>query len=92
MISNNASDDSKASSFQSSDSVTIEGVVRRSRFGAGAWTIESTGRTVQIFRNQPEAILEEGLKVRVTGKVRTDMMTAAMVGPVFEVDRYQRLE
>lgn len=76
-----------------SDVVTIEGVVTRSRFGgAGAWTIVGMGRTVQIFRNQPEEILKDGLKVRVTGKMRPDIMTAAMVGPVFEIASVQILD
>ena len=74
-----------------SDLVTIEGVIKRSPLGPGAWTIIGMGRTVQIFRNQPEDILQEGLKVRVTGKMRPDIMTAAMVGPVFEITDFQML-
>lgn len=72
--------------------VTIEGVVTRSRLGVGAWTIVGMGRTVQIFRNKPEEILKDGLKVRVTGKMRPDIMTAAMVGPVFEIASAQILD
>ena len=80
-----------ASNPESSEVMTIEGVVTRSHLGVGTWTIVGMGRTVQIFRNKPEDILQEGLKVRVTGKIRTDIMTAAMVGPVFEIDRFQIL-
>ena len=86
------SNEQSPSSAGSTDLVTIEGVVKRSRLGVGTWTIVGMGRTVQIYRNQPEEILQEGLKVRVTGKVRTDVMTAAMVGPVFEIEQFQRLD
>lgn len=81
-----------ASNPESSAVVTMEGVVTRSRLGVGTWTIVGMGRTVQIFRNKPEEVLQEGLKVRVTGKIRTDIMTAAMVGPVFEIEHFQILE
>ena len=92
MTNDNPSDQSISSNSESSDLVTIEGVVTRSRLGVGTWTIVGMGRTVQIFRNKPEEILQEGLHVRVTGKIRTDVMTAAMVGPVFEITSVERLE
>ena len=92
MTNEHTSDPSTASDSESYNLVTIEGVVTRSRIGVGAWTIVGMGRTVQIFRNKPEDILQEGLKVRATGKIRTDILTAAMVGPVFEIDSVQRLE
>lgn len=85
------SNDNPSANAQDSDLVTIEGVVKRSLLGPGAWTIMGMGRTIQIFRNQPQEILQDGLKVRVTGKMRPDIMTAAMVGPVFEVTDFQIL-
>lgn len=87
-----SNDTSSANPPDDSDMITIEGVVKRSPLGPGAWTIAGMGRTVQIFRNQPQDILKENLKVRVTGKMRPDIMTAAMVGPVFEVIDFQILD
>ena len=86
-----SNDNPSANAQDSSDLVTIEGVIKRSPLGPGAWTIVGMGRTLQIFRNQPQDILKEGLKVRVTGKMRPDIMTAAMVGPVFEITDFQTL-
>lgn len=76
---------------QSSESITVEGVIKRSQLGVGTWTLVGMGRTLEIFRAQPQEILQEGLRVRVTGKIRTDVMTAAMVGPVFEIESFQLL-
>ena len=74
------------------DLMTIEGVVKRSRLGVGTWSIVGMGRTVEIFRGKPKEILQEGLRVRVTGKIRTDVMTAAMIGPVFEIESFRILD
>ncbi|MEB3232564.1 MAG: hypothetical protein VKJ64_16265 [Leptolyngbyaceae bacterium] len=74
------------------ETMTLEGVVERSPLGMGTWSIVCPEQTVEIFQAQPEDILQEGLRVRVTGKTRPDVMTLAMIGPVFEVDHFQILE
>ncbi|NEQ95297.1 MAG: hypothetical protein F6K30_00945 [Cyanothece sp. SIO2G6] len=73
------------------ETITIEGVVERSPLGTGTWSIVGTDQTVEIFQAQPEEILQEGLRVRVTGQTRPDVMTLAMIGPVFEIDQFQIL-
>ena len=84
--------DGQITGEQANEDITFEGVVKRSHLGTGTWSIVGSGRTVEIFRAQPEAILQEDLPVRVTGKIRTDIMTLSMIGPVFEVSQFQVLE
>ncbi|NET51067.1 MAG: hypothetical protein F6K09_20770 [Merismopedia sp. SIO2A8] len=72
--------------------IMVEGVIKRSQIGVGTWTLVGMGRTMEIFRAKPQEILQEGLRVRVTGRIRTDVMTAAMVGPVFEIESFQILK
>ncbi|MGK7891860.1 MAG: hypothetical protein AB4042_21245 [Leptolyngbyaceae cyanobacterium] len=74
------------------ETMTFEGVVERSPLGTGTWSIVGADQTVEIFQAQPEEILQEGLRVRVTGRTRPNVMTLAMIGPVFEIDQFQILD
>lgn len=74
-----------------SDSITIEGTVQKSQMGVGTWALTGGGRTYEIFKGQPEDMLHEGKRVRVTGRIRDDVMTIAMIGPVLEVETFEDL-
>ncbi len=74
-----------------SQSITIEGTVQKSAMGTGTWSLVGGGRTYEIFKGQPQDMLKEGNRVRVTGRVRDDVMTLAMIGPVLEVENFEEL-
>ncbi|NEO25637.1 MAG: hypothetical protein F6K03_01735 [Kamptonema sp. SIO4C4] len=60
--------------------------------GLGAWAlVTDTGETYEL-QNPPHSLQQEGAKVKVDGKVRDDVMTVAMIGPVFEVDSFELME
>ena len=64
----------------------IEGKVEYFDIGTGAWGIVTdTDLQYEIYQPAPEAILQEGIKVRVTVKVRDDVMTLAAIGDVVEI-------
>jgi len=57
--------------------------------GAGAWTLESEdGRTYQLLGAGGD-LLREGARVVVEGELDAGAATAAMVGPVLRVRRWQ---
>ena len=72
-------------------SITIEGIVKRSTMGMGAWTIvTAAGQAYEIYRGAaPQDLLREGLAVKIQGRIREDIMTVAMIGPVLQVDSFE---
>ncbi|WP_332867033.1 hypothetical protein [Pannus brasiliensis] len=72
-------------------SISVTGQVRRIEIGMGAWAIVSdSGQTYELLK-PPKDLAIPNLKVRVTGQVREDVMTAAMIGPVLEVSSFEVL-
>lgn len=73
-------------------SIQVKGTVERKGFGPGTWALVSAdGDTYELYE-APKELQKTGLKVQVSGKVRDDVMTLAMIGPVLEVERYDVLE
>jgi cob(I)alamin adenosyltransferase len=57
----------------------------------GVWVLEGDdGRTYQLAGGDRK-IKKDGQRVEVEGDVARDMLTAAMVGPVFNVASYRFL-
>ncbi|HIK26899.1 MAG: hypothetical protein N3E45_09870 [Oscillatoriaceae bacterium SKW80] len=73
--------------------ISVEGKIERKGFGTGTWAIISdNGQSYEIYQGAPNALLKSGQKVKVTGKVRNDIMTMAMIGPVLEVQTFEVLD
>lgn len=72
-------------------STTIIGKVEKSGFGIGVWALVSEdGETYELY-NPPAELKQPQAKVKVTGKIRNDIMTVAMIGPVLEVTEFKKL-
>lgn len=71
--------------------ITVAGKVQRSSLGMGTWTLVAQDGTTYELKDAPKNLLQPGLAVRVTGIVRSDVMTIAMVGPVLEVQQFELL-
>jgi hypothetical protein len=73
-------------------SIQIVGTVEYIDIGTGTWAlITDTDEQYEIWQPAPETLLQEGLKVKVTAKVRDDVMTMAAIGDVLEIEDFQRL-
>ncbi len=71
-------------------SITILGTIQRRDIGMGAWALVSEeGVTYEIFKGADKKLLKTGQKARVTGQIREDVMTMAMIGPVLEVKSFE---
>ena len=70
--------------------INLTGKIERKGLGAGTWAL-ITDEKIYELRNMPAEIRHSGLDVNITGKVRTDIMTIAMIGPVLEVESYMIL-
>ncbi len=72
-------------------SIQVEGNIQHQNIGVGTWSLISTSETYELYE-PPDTLQIEGLQVRVTGHIRKDVMTLAMIGPVLEVQSYQILD
>ncbi|MGB3650071.1 MAG: hypothetical protein WBA41_02535 [Rivularia sp. (in: cyanobacteria)] len=70
-------------------SIKVKGTVERRDIGMGAWAlVGEDGKTYEIMRGADKSLLQAGKKAEVTGDVREDVMTTAMIGPVLEVKSF----
>ncbi|MCJ8283425.1 MAG: hypothetical protein MJK14_27480 [Rivularia sp. ALOHA_DT_140] len=70
-------------------SIKVKGTVERRDIGMGAWAfVSEDGKTYEIMRGADKNLLQSGQKAEVTGDVREDVMTTAMIGPVLEVKSF----
>ncbi|MGF1498549.1 MAG: hypothetical protein ACFB8W_17255 [Elainellaceae cyanobacterium] len=75
-----------------SDPMTVEGTVQRVEMGTGTWALNSSQGRFEVYQGKPTEAMQEGLRLRAKGKVRDDVMTMAMIGPVFEIESFEVLE
>lgn len=70
---------------------TVAGKLEKQGFGTGTWAlVAASGETYELHQ-PPKALQTPGLKVKVTGTIREDVMTIAMIGPVLEVSEFEIL-
>ncbi|NES65687.1 MAG: hypothetical protein F6K24_10685 [Okeania sp. SIO2D1] len=73
-------------------SITVSGTVEKQSFGTVTWAlVAESGETYELKYAPPELCMS-GVKARVTGTIRDDVMTLAMIGPVLEVQSFEILE
>ncbi|MBD2606828.1 hypothetical protein H6G81_20410 [Scytonema hofmannii FACHB-248] len=71
-------------------SITVTGTIEHRDIGTGAWAlVTDDGVTYEILRGADKNLLQAGQKAKVTGKVREDVMTIAMIGQVLEVKSFE---
>ena len=72
-------------------STVITGKVERKAFGLGVWALVADNGNTYELMNAPKELTQTKSQVKVTGKIREDVMTVAMIGPVLEVVSFQVL-
>lgn len=77
-------------------SITVIGTIQRRDIGTGAWAlVAEDGTTYEIQKGAAiekqnfASLLKSGQKVKVSGQVKKDIMTLAMIGPVLEVQSFE---
>jgi hypothetical protein len=65
----------------------IKGTVRSVNVEGGCWRLDAAnGSHYEIHKGSaPSGLLEDGRQVTVTVKLRPDLMSTCMVGPIIEV-------
>jgi hypothetical protein len=70
-------------------SITVTGSIEKKGLGPGTWALVSEGGETYELKDAPSDLKKSHLKVKVTGKVRDDVMTFAMIGSVLEVKSFE---
>jgi hypothetical protein len=72
-------------------SIKVTGTIERKGLGPGTWAlVTEAGETYELKDVAPE-LRKTGLHAEITGEVRKDIMTFAMIGPVLEVKSFELL-
>ena len=69
----------------------VTGTVEKKGFGFGTWALVTDDATTYELKDPPAELKQSGIKVEVTGKIRDDVMTMAMIGAVLEVESFKLL-
>ncbi|WP_413173700.1 hypothetical protein [Anabaena azotica] len=73
--------------------ITVTGKIERRNIGLGAWAfVTDEGITYEILKSTDKNLLKSGQTAKITGKVREDVMTTAMIGSVLEVHSFEVLD
>ncbi|MBD0362766.1 MAG: hypothetical protein ICV55_08365 [Coleofasciculus sp. C3-bin4] len=72
-------------------SIKVTGVIERKGLGPGTWALVADSGETYELKDAPSELHKSGLKVKVQGEVREDVMTFAMIGPVLEVKSFEVL-
>ncbi|MBW4622868.1 MAG: hypothetical protein KME17_26350 [Cyanosarcina radialis HA8281-LM2] len=70
-------------------SKTVTGTIERQGFGPGTWALASDDGQTYELKNAPAELRQAGVKATVTGEIRDDVMSLAMIGPVLEVRSFE---
>lgn len=73
-------------------SINVTGKIERRGLGSGTWALVTDDESTYELKDAPAELCQGGLKVKVAGIVRDDVMTLAMIGPVLEVNSFELLE
>lgn len=70
-------------------SIQVKGVIEYKDIGVGAWALVADSGETYELNDAPDELQKPNLKVQVTGIIRDDVMTLAMIGPVLEVNTFE---
>jgi hypothetical protein len=73
-------------------STTLTGKIEHQDIGLGAWALVTHNGDTYELMDPPSELRQNHVKVEVSGIIREDVMTVAMIGPVFEVSSFEVLE
>ncbi|NEQ67060.1 MAG: hypothetical protein F6K21_16450 [Symploca sp. SIO2D2] len=72
-------------------SIQVTGVIEYQGIGTGAWGLAAESGETYELKDAPPELQQPQLKVKVAGRIRDDIMTMAMIGPVLEVESFELL-
>lgn len=71
--------------------ITVTGKIEKRDVGIGAWALVGDDGTTYELRNPPSELCQPQQRAEVTGIIRNDVMTLAMIGEILEVSSFTLL-
>ncbi len=69
----------------------ITGTIDKQGFGFGTWALITEDGTTYELKDPVPELRQSGIQVKIEGKIREDIMTMAMIGPVLEIESFSIL-
>lgn len=69
----------------------VTGTVEKKGFGFGVWALVTDDGITYQLKDPTAELQQEGIKVEIEGEIREDIMTAAMIGAVLEIESFKTL-
>ncbi len=69
--------------------ITLHGTIEPSTMGSGVWSLVTPEGSYEIYAGAPDELLQSGLNATVTGRIRDDVMSIAMIGPILEITSFE---
>ncbi|WP_204103446.1 MULTISPECIES: hypothetical protein [Spirulina sp. CCY15215] len=69
----------------------IVGTIERKDIGVGTWALVAESGETYELKDAPPALCQNGIKVKINGEIREDVMTLAMIGPVLQVKSFEAI-
>ncbi len=69
----------------------ITGTIDKQGFGFGTWALITEDGTTYELKDPATELRQSGIQVKIEGKIREDIMTMAMIGPVLEIESFSIL-
>lgn len=67
----------------------VTGKIEKKEVGIGAWALVTDDGTTYELKNPPPDLCQPNQRVEVTGTIRNDVMSIAMIGEILEVDSFK---
>lgn len=71
--------------------MTYTGTIEQKGFGFGTWALVTESGETYELKDPPEELQQASIKAEIQGRIREDVMTIAMIGPVLEIESYKIL-
>ena len=72
--------------------ITVTGKIEKKGFGFGVWALVTAEGTTYELKDPPKTLCQEISQVTIKGKIRKDIMTIAMIGPVLEIKSFNNIK
>ena len=71
--------------------ITVTGKIEKKDIGIGTWALITDDGITYELRNPPPELKQPQQRVQVTGIIRNDVMSIAMIGEILEVNSFSPL-
>ena len=72
--------------------MTFVGTIEKKGFGFGTWALVTESGETYELKDPPKELQQSSIKVEIKGRIREDIMTIAMIGPVLEIESFKIIE